>query len=342
MAAPKDTDDVLDCLTQSLQGTYMSSDTVPQRVRELLWNLAETYELADSTEERRAILSICATSATLSDLHCNGFPGLSAYCYKRARQHASEHGPGKVLKKEKTVHQRRDQEAAISDFVDYLLEHSTDSPFGESKLKLSSGQIITVANLIRDVRNENLVQVYLEECAQNPPSFIPLARTSCLKIAKQCKASYRHCVQGLDNFVYFGGEAFKTMEQYVSEIGKLTGNSHWVKEKTRMLHASRLYLKTDFKSHLFIESVVPDHCPIFALSDPKEERLQSHCSSEHKNHCDRQEFMKYYYNITSNISSHEAWSEGENLMLEMVLCKPCRMMLACVNNSQISWFVFCR
>ncbi len=233
VAAPKSTDVVMGQLANSLQQTRVSGGkSAPLKVRELLQNLAEAYEVADSTEDRRAILSICATSAALSVLHQHAFSGLSVYCYKKARQHALQHGQGEILKKSKTVRQRKNLDAAVSDFVDYLLQHSTDSPFGENKLKLSSGEIIIAANLIRDVQNEGLVQAYLANCEENPRSFVPLARTSCLTVAMQCEASYRHCVQGLDNFVYFGGEAFKTIERYVTEIGQRTGNTNWVKEKT--------------------------------------------------------------------------------------------------------------
>lgn len=46
----------------------------------------------------------------------------------------------------------------------------------------------------------------------------------------------------------------------------------------------QLYLRTDFPLHLKEESLIADHCLLFALSDPDEPDFRIALSHDHENH----------------------------------------------------------
>ncbi len=261
--------------------------SLPQETDSLFKAVAEAFDLSGTAQERRQVLSIAAMAAPYS-LVQKYIPDLGLKAYTNARHYGKREGIGKPPPKEIPRRQKYNP-VAVTDFISYIVEQSTDLPFGERTLKLGSGKDVVVPNMVRNVQAEQLVENYLGTCVEREPAitFEPLSRSSLLKILKNCKASYRKCLQGLDNYVYFGGKGFDTLDHVVRQIGAATGNTAWMNQQQKALRLSKVYLKTDFKAHVALTSNTADHCTQFALSDPKHPNLQIACDHKHTAGCPR-------------------------------------------------------
>jgi hypothetical protein len=78
----------------------------------------------------------------------------------------------------------------------------TDIPFGERKLKLTSGEKLVVPDVIRNIIPTRIVSQYLAYCKEtiDGNDFKPLAPSSLFAILQKCTASTRKSLAGLDNF----------------------------------------------------------------------------------------------------------------------------------------------
>ncbi|CAC5383981.1 unnamed protein product [Mytilus coruscus] len=117
-----------------------------------------------------------------------------------------------------------------------------DLPYGQRTLKLDSGEIINIPNVIRSLSSSSLISQYLQLCEED--NISPLGKSTLYKILSECAASVRKSVEGLDNYVMEGSRAFQTLEEIFMDENNL---------KTKLLEAKR-YLKADFK----VEKAVND------------------------------------------------------------------------------------
>ena len=136
--------------------------------------------------------------------------------------------------------------------LDHFLEFITsanivqDLPFGERTLKLSSKEKIIVPIVVRTVIPERIVQQYNLFCSD--AGFVPMERSTLLRILNVCSASVRNSLQGLDYFTAQGAKAFDDLENVVDKLGDDCGMGlSWAKEKKAQLKAAKRYLKGDYK-----------------------------------------------------------------------------------------------
>jgi hypothetical protein len=186
---------------------------------------------------------------------------------------------------------------------------TTDIPFGERKLKLSSGEKITVPDVIRNIIPSRIIAQYLAYCKEtvDGEEFKPLASSSLFAILQKCTASTRKSLAGLDNFSSDGATAFDQLRTLCDEMAaygkhcvRLSLSSiterflipivSGVKPEDvvylkQALHDGRNYLKLDFKTHVSISSTIADHCSSFALSDSAHSSWQQSCPHEHEDEC---------------------------------------------------------
>ena len=73
-----------------------------------------------------------------------------------------------------------------------------DLLFGEKNLELSSGEIIAVPNVISTMIPERIATQYIQFCTET--NFKALSRSTLLGILRECSASVRKSLQGLDYF----------------------------------------------------------------------------------------------------------------------------------------------
>ena len=124
-----------------------------------------------------------------------------------------------------------------------------DLPFGQKHLKLRSGELIEVPNVIRLMIPQGMVQQYKQYCMET--NFKPFSKSTMLRVLSECSTSVRKSLQGLDNFAAEG-----TAEGYQ-------------------------------RVHISSPSQVADHCPVLALSDSTEVHYQQSCDHGHTDRCDR-------------------------------------------------------
>ena len=198
--------------------------------------LAECYCAADSWETRRQILSIMADKLTLNQLR-HWIPDLSQYRFTEARRHCLEGGRGAPVLTAPTPRMRVST-AQMDHFIAFF-------PFGERTIMLSTKETIKVPNVIRMIIPERIIiqyKTYCQECG-----FTPLSHATLLRILSKCAASVRTSIQGLDYVSAAGAEAFDDLCDVVETLGDVGQGIGWAKQQENNLHASKRYLKSDFK-----------------------------------------------------------------------------------------------
>ncbi|CAC5421284.1 unnamed protein product [Mytilus coruscus] len=158
---------------------------------------------------------------------------------------------------------------------------------GTRELNLDNGEKLVIPDIVKTTMHSTLVELYLSHCDETDSQ--PLSRSSLFRIFNACSASKRSCLKGLDNISAEGSAAFDTCIYIISEIEKMGLLSAWSKAISSKLKSYKMYLKTDFKLHLEIESRCADHCLQWALSDTtdKSGNFKVHCLHKHDISCDR-------------------------------------------------------
>ncbi|KAK3083376.1 hypothetical protein FSP39_021062, partial [Pinctada imbricata] len=152
------------------------------------------------------------------------------------KKHAATEGPGLPVHDTFETRDRIDANS-LDHFIDYITSSHVikDLPFGQKTLKLDSGEVITIPNVIRSMSSSALIEQYFQICRDDNTK--PLGKSTLYRILTECAASVRKSVEGLDNYVMEGSRAFQTLEEIFSEDKDM---------KTKLLEAKR-YLKAEFK-----------------------------------------------------------------------------------------------
>ena len=106
-----------------------------------------------------------------------------------------------------------------------------------------------IPDVVRTVCNSKIVEMYITYCEE--VDFEPLGRTSLFKILKECAASKRTNLRGLDNITTSGIEGFDMLEELVTSLRDAGHLSYDLADGIKAsLTNSKLYLKTDYKLHI--------------------------------------------------------------------------------------------
>ena len=284
-------------------------NSLPQEkpVSEDLITLMKAYSSAPTRNTRLQILSIYAydyPAKKLQALH-EPYSKLSRWQIKRARQHAKENGPGIVVTKPKTHRVSLDIEK-VDHFISFLNRpyFHQDVAFGMRKVKMESGEVLEMPNVIRTVTRATMISQYESFC--NEQSFVPLSKSSLFRILQVREASERKSLQGLDNVAADGSAAFLGIEKLTGDLVVVGVSNAWASEVRERLRKGKQYLKTDYKVHCNeADSPCADHCRRYALSDPQDKDLHEKCQHLHNILCASCEDIKSVLkNVESMIQSH--------------------------------------
>ncbi|KAK3751919.1 hypothetical protein QZH41_007935 [Actinostola sp. cb2023] len=162
--------------------------------------LMTAYASAPTRNLKTQILSIYAYEYTikqLQELH-EPYAKISQWQIKRARAHAKKNGPGVEVSKTKR-HRISLEMSKVDHFIAFVNRpyFHQDVAFGMRKLKLESGEVIEMPNVIRIVTRSTMVNQYQQFCDEN--AFEPLSRSTLFRILEVREASERKSLQGLDN-----------------------------------------------------------------------------------------------------------------------------------------------
>ena len=204
-------------------------DELSQTSKNYLQALAEAYGKAQGWETRRQILSIMSGVASFNDIS-RFIPGLTRYRYSLANLHRLQYGSGAP-----TTHHPSPRIKVDLKQLDHFLSYITsphlvqDLPFGQKTLKLSSGQLVEIPNVIRTMIPQRIACQYAQYYHET--GFKPFSERTMLRVLEECNASVRKSLQGLDYVAADGARAFEEWElQYVE-----------------LLKGSKLYVKSGFK-----------------------------------------------------------------------------------------------
>jgi len=232
-------------ISSTTMNAFLSTDGIPQSEKAYLEALAEAYNNATSWENRRQVLSIM-TGIAIYKVICKFIPGLTKYRYTMANLHRLQFGRGAQLQHQPSIRIRVDLKQ-LDHFLSFVTSPHLvqDLPFGQKKLKLSSGEVIEVPNVIRTMVPQRIARQYSQFCQET--SFKPFSERTILRVLKECSATVRKSLQGLDYFAAEGARAFDELVTLVRQIGELGAGQEWEKKTFDALRSAKLYLKGDYK-----------------------------------------------------------------------------------------------
>ncbi|KAK3716900.1 hypothetical protein QZH41_017016, partial [Actinostola sp. cb2023] len=130
-----------------------------------------------------------------------------------------------------------------------------DLPFGRRTLKLTSGAVIDIPNVIRTVLPSRLIVQYNQYCEES--SYQPLSRTTLFRIlSESCVASVRKSLQGLDNYAAEGGRGFDDLISILDTLLQYGAGDAMIRHLKDQLRQLKQYIKGDYKTLVQVKSEV--------------------------------------------------------------------------------------
>ncbi|CAB4040733.1 Hypothetical predicted protein, partial [Paramuricea clavata] len=241
---------------------------MPRPDNGLVQAIVESYKLAEKAETR--------------------------YEFTAARRYALEVGAGlPVLAPSVKQTRERVDPTKLEHFLDFITSSNIvqDLPFGRRTLTLSSGEKIDIPNVIRTMLPSHLIRQYNQYCSEE--DFIPLSTRTLFRILSEaCVASVRKSLQGLDSYAAEGGRGFDDLTSLLDTLMQYGANDPEIHKLKDSLKHLKQYIKSDYKIHCSMVSYVPDHCRVFALSDPKKKCFHRRCDHHHNQQCESCEILK--------------------------------------------------
>ncbi|CAC5424878.1 unnamed protein product [Mytilus coruscus] len=183
-----------------LESIIFERNEQEQPADDTLQILKKIYIQAESWQFQRQVLSIIVQQMSFEGAQ-KFIPGLTSWRFYEAKRHANIEGPG--LPVNVTVEKREKINAnSLDHFIDFITSSHImkDLPYGQRTLKLDSGEIINIPNVIRSLSSSSLISQYLQLCEED--NISPLGKSTLYKILSECAASVRKSVEGLDNYIH--------------------------------------------------------------------------------------------------------------------------------------------
>lgn len=208
--------------------------------------LSTAYDLSSDWGTQRQILSVFANNFTFKEMS-TCIPNLTKYRYTAARKHASEKGQGQPVQ---ILPYTREglSEHQIKCFIDFVMSPSvmTDSPFLETKLKLSNGELYQVPQIILNSVRSRVVEQYQTFCRESGISDVASDR-SYMRILQAIEPNIRKSMKGLDNYAADGAKGIDDLKKIVNVLGKRLKGKEWEDGILLQLSNCKQYLKLDYK-----------------------------------------------------------------------------------------------
>ena len=92
-----------------------------------------------------------------------------------------------------------------------------DLPFGQRYLHLSTGKVLEIPNVIRNMIPQRIVKQYMQYCYGT--NFKPFSPSTMLRILC-CSATVRKSLQGLDYIAAEGAKGFDDLHRILDRLGE--------------------------------------------------------------------------------------------------------------------------
>lgn len=244
------------CLWNALQSSRsiraaLGIDTTTHPSEEAyLEALVEAYKNMSGWDTKRQVLSVMSGVTSFATIK-KFIPELSRYRYHMATLHSLQYGRGVAVPKSSNPRMRVDRKQ-LDHFISFITSGHLiqDLPFGEKRLKLTSGKEIKVPNIIRTMIPQRVAEQYTAFCQET--GFVPFSKRTMLRVLSEYSASVRKSLQGLDNYAAEGARAFDDLTGIVENISANAELGSRKAEVLDALKAGKLYLKGEYKvgSHM--------------------------------------------------------------------------------------------
>ena len=244
--APYDKRNLLQATLNSLEAGEINDETLSVS-SDILMAVVESYNTLSEPRERRQLLSIIADIIPFKRLQ-ELISGISRHQVTQAKKHKDQFGRGAAVPVSAGLPRERVDSARVDHFLDFVTSsHITqDLPFGTKNIKLDSGEVIEIPNIIRLMIPSRVVEQYFDFCKGR--EFEPLGKRTLLRIlSNSCPASERKSLQGLDYYVADGGKAFDNLLSVIEELELYGLSKEESSEIKQALREGKTYLKSEYK-----------------------------------------------------------------------------------------------
>ena len=176
-----------------------------------------------------------------------------------------------------------------------------DVAHGTRTLKLSSGETISMPNVVCNMVAARVIKQYVSYCKEI--KFNHLSERELYRVLKYCPTQQKKALQGLDNISADGLCVVEKLENVIRKLGERAKSSEWVTGLINLLMAFKSYLKDSYRLHVSMSSRCPDHRSTFALCDPSEPEFSEECDHCHDLVCNDCESLYHLESLMKNTFS---------------------------------------
>lgn len=275
---PGQEDEVLKDLIKRL-----SKDTSSSKHDESMQALVAAYGLAEDKATKLQILSIIVDLFTHPQIK-EFLPEVTDYQLEQAKKHLLSHGRGQPLPVVKKYRVGVTM-PKINHFIEFISNPHfvQDVAYGTRKLKLTSGEIISMPNVVRNIISARIIKQYISYSKET--RFQCLGERELYMVLQNCPAQQKKALQGLDNISADGLRSVEKLQDSVRKLGERGKDSVWVNKVTNNLTRYKRYLKGSYRPNISTSSRCADHCSVFALSDPSNDEFSGTCDHPHDMEC---------------------------------------------------------
>lgn len=187
-----------------------------------------------------------------------------------------------------SIRQRLDP-AKIDYFINWIIDSNflISIPWGDTKLKLENGEIISIPRQILQAQQSQVVHFYKQHCAE--VAIDPMSDRTVYSILESIHANKQKVVSGVDEFVKAASEGWEALKNTIQQLPIAPSAK---KEFNIMLEDSRMYLKAKYTGHCGEREQTVTHCTIYGLSDGNNPCFSQSCDHTHDLSCDGREDIK--------------------------------------------------
>ena len=123
---------------------------------------------------------------------------------------------------------------------------SVDMPYGETKLKLSTGKVIITEKVILSHVRSRVVSQYVEYWKQE--KFTACSSRTYMRVLEACGPPFQKCMKDLNNYAADGVNAFEDLRNLTSDVAALRPDGmEWAEIVRDSLTKGKQYIKLNYK-----------------------------------------------------------------------------------------------
>ena len=170
----------------------------------------------------------------------------------------------------------------IEYFITWIMESNllVSIPWGNKKLKLESGQSVSIPQQILQGKRSQIIYEYQQHCYSM--KIKPMSSRTVYSILDSINANEQKFISGIDDFVKAASESWDLLKQIILQ---LPISSEDKKQFNILLEKNKLYLKSTYRHHCSENEQTTSHCTCYSLSQPNNSFYSHKCNHTHEMFC---------------------------------------------------------